>query len=150
MVVGTEGAHPDRNFCLLPLCRRQVRPPLPLEACVVEPTRLLGIFPISHESAVIALNIGIVAFVLLAAASGFIVRRLRQRDAHLETALNNMSQGLCMWNADARLILCNERYVQMYGLPPALVTPGLPLRDLLARRTASGSFSGNPDEYIAR
>src|SRR5262249_6886482 len=44
----------------------------------------------------------------------------------------------------------NERYVQMYGLPPALVTPGLPLRDLLARRTASGSFSGNPDEYIAK
>src|SRR5262249_50541307 len=105
-------------------------------------------FAISHESAVIALNIGIIAFVLLAALAGLIIRRLRQQDARLATALNNMSQGLCMWDADARLILCNERYVQMYGLPPALVTPGVPLRDLLARRTAAGSFSGNPDEYI--
>jgi methyl-accepting chemotaxis protein len=116
----------------------------------VEPTRLLGLFSISHESAVIALNVGIVAFVLLAALAGFIIRRLRQQDARLATALNNMSQGLCMWDADARLILCNERYVQMYRLPPALVTPGVPLRNLLERRIAAGSFSENPNEYIAR
>jgi methyl-accepting chemotaxis protein len=116
----------------------------------VEPTRLLGLFPISHESAVIALNVGIVAFVLLAALAVIIIRRLREQDARLATALNNMSQGLCMWDASARLILCNERYGQMYALPPALVTPGVALRDLLARRVATGSFSGNVDEYIAR
>jgi methyl-accepting chemotaxis protein len=115
----------------------------------VEPTRLLGIFSISHEGAVIALSLGIVAFLLLAGLAGIFIRRLREQDTRLATALNNMSQGLCMWDASARLILCNERYIQMYGLPPALVTPGVALRDLLARRVATGSFSGNVDEYIA-
>ena len=116
----------------------------------MEPTRLLGLFPISPESAVFALNLGLAAFVLLAALAGFIIRRLRQQDARLATALNNMSQGLCMWDSSARLILCNDRYVQMYGLTPALATPGVALRDLLARRIATGSFSGDPDEYIAK
>ena len=35
-----------------------------------------------------------------------------QRDA----ALNNMLQGLCMFDKDARLVLCNDRYLEMYGL----------------------------------
>jgi PAS domain-containing protein len=37
-------------------------------------------------------------------------RRTRKQTTHLRTALNNMSEGLCMFDASARLILCNERY----------------------------------------
>jgi PAS domain-containing protein len=40
-------------------------------------------------------------------------RRTRKQTTHLRTALNNMSEGLCMFDASARLILCNERYIEM-------------------------------------
>ena len=51
--------------------------------------------------------------------------------------------------ADGRLILCNERYVQMYDLSPELTRPGVSLRELLDHRIKVGSFSGNRDQYIA-
>ena len=51
--------------------------------------------------------------------------------------------------ADGRLILCNERYVQMYNLSPELTRPGVSLRDLIDHRIKVGSFSGNRDQYIA-
>jgi methyl-accepting chemotaxis protein len=75
--------------------------------------------------------------------------RLRRRDDQLRAALNNMSQGLCMWSPLARLILCNDRYIQMYDLAPHLTRPGSSLREMLEQRIAVGSFSGNPDQYIA-
>ena len=50
----------------------------------------------------------------------------------LDTVLSNMSQGVLMFDADARLVFCNQRYIEMYGLSPAVVTPGCALRDLLA------------------
>jgi len=74
---------------------------------------------------------------------------LRRRNAGLRTALNNMSQGLCMWSATGHLVLCNERYVQMYNLSPELVRPGISLRDVIDHRIKVGSFSGSRDQYIA-
>ena len=75
--------------------------------------------------------------------------RLRRYNAHLKTALNNMSQGLCMWSPKGELILCNEPYVQMYSLTPRLARPGASLRELIEHRLKAGSFTGNPDQYIA-
>jgi methyl-accepting chemotaxis protein len=74
---------------------------------------------------------------------------LQQHNAHLKTALNNMSQGLCMWSPTGHLILCNERYVQMYSLTPRLAQPGRSLRELIEHRIRAGSFTGNPDQYVA-
>jgi methyl-accepting chemotaxis protein len=75
--------------------------------------------------------------------------RLRQRHARLRDALDNMSQGLCMWSSSGRLILCNEPYVKMYDLEPRLARPGASLREMLEHRIRAGTFSGNPDQYIA-
>src|SRR6185312_14661410 len=85
----------------------------------------------------------------LAVAAAWQLRRMVQRNAHLTTALNNMSQGLCMWSPSARLIVCNERYIQMYDLDARLVQPGSQLRELLEQRIKVGNFAGNPDQYIA-
>jgi methyl-accepting chemotaxis protein len=74
--------------------------------------------------------------------------RLRRRTAHLMSAINNMSQGLCLWSPDGRLILCNDRYVEMYGLSPEIARPGTTLRDLMDHRKETGSFSGETDKYI--
>ena len=80
---------------------------------------------------------------------GALYYRARKQNARLVTALNNMSEGLCMFDASTRLILCNERYVEMYGLPPEMVKPGVLLRELLEHRIRAGAFAGDPDEYIA-
>ena len=45
----------------------------------------------------------------------------------LETALTNMSQGLCMYDRDQRLILCNKQYAQTYGISPDHIRPGMSL-----------------------
>jgi len=39
--------------------------------------------------------------------------KLCEVNRRLDTALNNMSQGLCMFDSEGRLVLCNERYIQM-------------------------------------
>ena len=76
-------------------------------------------------------------------------RAERAHNLLLDTALNNMSQGLCMFDAEARLVVCNRRYLEMYGLSTDLVKPGCLLRDLLRHRIELGNFSGDPDRYSA-
>ena len=49
----------------------------------------------------------------------------------------------------ARLILRNDRYIEMYGLPPELAKPGVTLRQLIEHRIRAGAFSGDPDHYVA-
>ncbi|MGD0723082.1 MAG: EAL domain-containing protein [Roseiarcus sp.] len=51
-----------------------------------------------------------------------------------EIALNNMLQGLCMFDKEDRLIVCNARYGQMYSLPAQLARPGTAWRDIVAHR----------------
>jgi methyl-accepting chemotaxis protein len=84
-----------------------------------------------------------------AALTGLFVNARRRRQARmLRSALNHMTQGLCMFDAAGRLLLCNERYLEMYGLGPNDAKPGTPLRDLLSRRAAAGTFKGDPDSYV--
>jgi diguanylate cyclase (GGDEF)-like protein len=68
----------------------------------------------------------------------------------LDTVLNNMSQGVLMFDPETRMVFCNQRYIEMYGLSPDVVKPGCTLRDLLDHRTAVGTFAGDPDAYIAK
>ena len=82
-------------------------------------------------------------------------KELRAREAELEaqnlrfdTAISNITQGLVMFDADARLVICNRRYIAMYRLAENGVGPGLTLRELIDRRAASGTFSGNAADYV--
>jgi diguanylate cyclase (GGDEF)-like protein len=68
----------------------------------------------------------------------------------LETVLDNMSQGVLMFDSETRLIFCNRRYLEMYGLIPEVARPGRYLRDLLIQRIQNGTFADDPDEYIVR
>ena len=84
--------------------------------------------------------------------SAFTIRQwldLRRSNSRLQSALDNMSQGLCLWSPAATLILCNRRYMQMYNLSPELTRTGLSLREVLDHRIKVGTFSGNRDQYIA-
>ena len=84
-----------------------------------------------------------------ALAALFVNSRQRGQARMLRAALNNMTQGLCMFDRTARLVLCNERYIEMYHLHPEHARAGTPLRDLLVHRLAAGTFSGDPDRYVA-
>ena len=76
--------------------------------------------------------------------------RERQRNALFNLALDNLVQGVSMYDGRARLLLCNKRYIEMSILPPENFRKGTPLRDILVRRAKIGAFAGNPDEYVAR
>jgi diguanylate cyclase (GGDEF)-like protein len=74
---------------------------------------------------------------------------LRIRNLQFDTAINNMSQGLCFFDAAHRLIVCNDRYVEMYDLPPERVAPGIPLKEIVDMRFEAGSFPAmSRDEYL--
>ena len=60
-----------------------------------------------------------------------------------------MTDALIMFDATARMVVCNRRYLEMYRVSSDIVKPGLALRDLLIHRQANGGFSGDIDEYIA-
>lgn len=73
---------------------------------------------------------------------------LLERKAQLESviaqfnaALSNMTHGLSMFDAEKRLIVCNARYGEMFGLPPALTKPGTPLRTIIDFRLGNGTWT---------
>ena len=74
---------------------------------------------------------------------------LRQQKILLDTALENMSQGLCMFDPDGRIVLFNERYARMMGLSAAWLK-GRSLLDLFKHRKESGEFAGDPEKFFAR
>ena len=76
--------------------------------------------------------------------------KLKIRNFQFDTAINNMSQGLCFFDANHRLIVCNDLYVGMYDLPPDRVGPGTPLTEIVDLRFEAGSIpSMTRDQYLA-
>ncbi len=93
-----------------------------------------------------AILIGLLVALLAAVA---VCQRLHRHNRRLTQALGNTPQGLCMWDASGRLLVCNERYLTMYGMSPKVVRPGRSLRDILVHRTEIGNFAGDVDKYVA-
>jgi PAS domain S-box-containing protein len=98
------------------------------------------------------LGIGVPAAAIgwfIAAMFCFALLAAKRQNQHLMTAINNMSQGLCMLSAEGRLIVFNNRYLEMYGLSAKSVKRGAALRDLLKLRVEAGSFKGDVEEYVS-
>jgi len=69
---------------------------------------------------------------------------LKRANERFAVATSNMSQGLCLFDADKNLVISNRRYQEMYNLPDHLVAPGTPLRQILqhyADRGEAGKLS---------
>jgi diguanylate cyclase (GGDEF)-like protein len=74
---------------------------------------------------------------------------LRVKNFQFDTAINNMSQGLCFFDSDHRLIVCNDRFVEMYDIAPGRVSPGMSLVEIVDLRFEAGSFPAmTRDEYL--
>src|SRR5436189_152053 len=67
-------------------------------------------------------------------------QRLEAERGRLDTALNNMIQGLVTFDASTRLVTCNRRYIEMHDLSTDIVKPGCLFRNLMQHRKDNGSF----------
>ena len=66
---------------------------------------------------------------------------IAKQAGHLQTALSNMVQGLCLFDNQQRVVVANQRYAAMYGLPLESVKPGTTLREILQARVARGIYT---------
>ena len=74
---------------------------------------------------------------------------LADEQTKVDAALSSMLQGLVMFDSSARLVVCNRRYLDMYGLSPDIVKPGCALSELLKQRVTAGTFFAiDSEQYI--
>ena len=91
------------------------------------------------------------AFCLAALAfAGLLYYRQLARFDRLATALDNMSQGLNVFDAHGRITLLNRRYLEMYNLSPAIVKAGCTMVQLIQHRKDTGLFKGEVETYCAK
>ncbi|MCA1429881.1 MULTISPECIES: EAL domain-containing protein [unclassified Bradyrhizobium] len=94
-----------------------------------------------------------VAIIAIALVAALLDRRakgeLGRQQIVLDSALENMSQGLCMFDADGKIILFNERYAAMLRRTDVPLTGRL-LVDVLREEQAKGQWQGDADEFFAR
>jgi len=103
-------------------------------------------FEMTDSWVIVALSIA-VAILLPFAAMGLRSRRLRRQNRQYASTLDNMNQGLCMFDRDTRIVVCNRRLLEMYQLSPEVVKPGCTFRQLMEHRKATGLFTGDPESF---
>ena len=69
-----------------------------------------------------------------------LTRDLHSRNAMFDILLDNMSQGLCLFDANQRVVFANHRYADIYGLKAEHIAPGTSLREILEARLATGVY----------
>jgi diguanylate cyclase (GGDEF)-like protein/PAS domain S-box-containing protein len=127
-----------------------------MSAVMIIPDPTSTIAPISLSSSGLAFSVAATAFVILAMVivGAFADRaseeKARKQNLLFDAALNNMSQGLLMFDAENRLILFNQRYLDMYRLAPESLQRGLSITELFRLRKHAGTLRADPDQYVAR
>jgi len=85
-----------------------------------------------------------------------LVKRRGRADAHIDrggvyaTTLNHMSQGVCRFDSHARIVVCNDAYLNLYSLSRDVVKKGCSLKRLIEHRRDVGLFQGDVDHYVAK
>lgn len=77
-------------------------------------------------------------------------RDLAQQTERLMSAIENMSQGICMFDQEQRLIVCNQRYAELYGLSKEQTRAGASLKSILEKTIPLIDLPDGPERYIAR
>ena len=68
-------------------------------------------------------------------------RKLAEINRRFDIAMSNMPNGLCMFDAERKISIANDRFRLMYNLTMEQVKPGTPLRSLLETHQANGESS---------
>jgi diguanylate cyclase (GGDEF)-like protein/PAS domain S-box-containing protein len=85
---------------------------------------------------------GWVATCEVLAAQRRLAHDLRTEVECLKVAAENLSDGFCLFDAEQRLILCNERYLRTYGLDRKTIKSGMAFREILSAVIAAGIYPG--------
>jgi methyl-accepting chemotaxis protein len=116
---------------------------------VPDPARAITAFSLAPGSLAIAVASAAMAVLGMSLVGAFTDRRLDANSRLLATALNNMTQGVVMFDRSERLVVCNDRYLEMYGLSRDVVKPGSTLREIIAARVAGRTLDSNAERYCA-
>jgi diguanylate cyclase (GGDEF)-like protein/PAS domain S-box-containing protein len=99
---------------------------------------------------------GIVASSFLAAVALWILSALRKvkraqlrRNAFISSALNNLSHGVVMTDAQKRIVFCNDRYLEIYGLARSDLTRNMTGSELLEMRRKRGVLDVSVEDFYA-
>ncbi|MDA9499558.1 bifunctional diguanylate cyclase/phosphodiesterase [Bradyrhizobium sp. CCBAU 11357] len=76
-------------------------------------------------------------------------QRIEAERLRLDTALNNMSQGLILYDAAGYIVTCNRRYADMFGLSHDVIKPGCHIREAMYHRKERGAFDGDVEAFCA-
>src|SRR6201991_3955445 len=97
---------------------------------------------------------GIVTVAFLAAVALWVMSALRKvrrsqlrRNAFISSALNNLSQGVVMTDAQQRVVFCNDRYLEIYGMTRADIRKDMTGPDLLALRRKLGMLDVSTADF---
>ncbi|MGC1695902.1 MAG: methyl-accepting chemotaxis protein [Pseudolabrys sp.] len=101
----------------------------------------------ASETTLIVVVAAVIAQFTMSVAGALVTRQQSREIEQMRTAIDSMPQGLCMFDRSERLIVCNTRYYEMYGLTSAETAPGSTLSEVLTRRVAKGTFARDPNEY---
>ncbi len=75
-------------------------------------------------------------------------RDLKLQNLRFEAAVKNMAQGLAMFDAEHRLVICNDQYIKLYNLSEKLTRPGTPFADITAHHVRMGMVpEGREDDF---
>ena len=96
------------------------------------------------------------AVAILALTVGLLLKRhqwfhqtLAAERRQLRTAVDNIPQGLVLYDASARIVICNTPYIEMFGLSPDIAKQGCTMQRLIAHRQETGSFDGDVDAFCS-
>ena len=99
---------------------------------------------------------GMVVCSFLAAVALWIFSALRKmkrsqlrRNAFVSSALNNLNQGVVMTDSRKRIVYCNDRYLEIYGLKHSDIPPHMTGPELLVMRRARGVLDVSPEDFYA-
>jgi len=73
--------------------------------------------------------------------------RTRASNQRFRDAIDHMTQGVCVFDRKERLLFCNPRFLEIYGMSSDVVHPGAALIDVLAHRISLGALSGKAEDY---
>jgi diguanylate cyclase (GGDEF)-like protein/PAS domain S-box-containing protein len=90
-----------------------------------------------------------VVILALSMVAAVVDARFQNQGLRLQVALDNMRQGLLLFDSEGRVTLFNERFLEMYKLHGDTLKVGSTLWDVLQLRKEAGTFKGDPDQYVA-
>ncbi|MGZ3368734.1 MAG: hybrid sensor histidine kinase/response regulator [Caulobacteraceae bacterium] len=69
----------------------------------------------------------------------------------LQSALDNVEQGISVIDSDLRLLAWNARYLELFEFPPGFIHVGKPIGEVIKFNALRGEWvAGDPEEHIAR